>query len=142
MMHRQPSLRTLRRKRPDNVAILPSAATTQISQPQSKASRATRQTMRESQSTTFPYKHPNRRSAEAHATAIRQVSIDPGVILAHAILAELDLESRHKVATRLARTSDHSQAHEQAFAVANSTVLSCGKQADLITALAALRGPA
>ena len=36
--------------------------------------------MRESQNTTFPYKHPNLRSAERHATAICQVSIDPGVI--------------------------------------------------------------
>lgn len=140
MTHSRPSLRQLRSKLPENVVILPGAVTAQIQQPCSKAGRAARQVLRESQRQSFPYKMPGVREAEKRAAAISEVENEPGVIMANAILAELDEANRLKVIGRLAGTAQHSRAHRQAFEVANSTVLNLGQQWDLMNALAALRG--
>ena len=94
---------------------------------------------REGQRQTFPYKMPGVRQAEKRAAAIFEVENEPGVILAYAILAELDEATRLKVIGRLASTARHSRAHKQAFEVANSTVLNFGQQWDLMNALAVLR---
>ncbi len=96
--------------------------------------------MREGQRQNFPYKNPGVRQAEKRAAAILEVENEPGVILAHAICAELDETTRLKVIGRLAVAARRSRAHRQAFEVANSTVLNFGQQWDLMNALAALRG--
>lgn len=140
MTNSRPSLRQLRRILPENVVILPGAATAQVQQPCNKAGRAARITMREGQRESFPYKMPGVREADKRAAAIMEVENEPGVILAHAILAELEEATRLKVIGRLAGTARHSRTHRQAFEVANSTVLNLGQQWDLMNALAALRG--
>lgn len=140
MTHRTPSLRELRRNRPENVVILPGAANAQVQQPCNKAGRAARRAKRESQRQSFPHKNPGVRQVEKRAAAILEVENEPGVILAHAMLAELDETTRLKVIGRLAGTARHSRAHRQAFEVANSSVLNFGQQWDLMNALAALRG--
>lgn len=140
MTHSRPSLRQLRSNLPENVVILPGAATAQVQQPCNKVGRAAREAAREGQRQSFPYKMPGVRQAEKRAVAILEVENEPGVILAHAILAELDEATRLKVFGRLARTERHSRAHKQAFEVANSTFLNFGQQWDLMNALAALRG--
>ena len=139
MTNRVPSIRQLRGSLPDNVTILPTAANVQVQQQHNKAGRAARLVQRESQRRTFPYKHPGVREAEKRAAAIVAVESDPGVILAHAILAEMDETTRLKIIFRLAGAADCSPAHRQAFEVANSTVLDFGQQWDLINALDALR---
>ena len=140
MTFRTPSIRELRCDLPENVVILPGAPPTQVKQPCNKASRAARQAARESQRHSFPYKNPGVRQAEKRAATIVEVENEPGVILAHAILAELDETTRLKVIGRLAGPARYSRAHRQAFEVANSTVLNFGQQWDLMNALAALRG--
>jgi hypothetical protein len=128
MTNRVPSLRQLRGNLPDNVTILPTAANAQVQQQHNKAGRSARLVKRESQRRTFPYKNPGVREAEKRAAAIVAVESDPGVILAHAILAELDETTRLKVIGRLAGSAAYSQSHRQAFEVANSTVLNFGQQ--------------
>ncbi len=140
MTDSRPSLRQLRRNLPEKVVILPGAAEVQVKQPCNKAGRAARQVTREGQRQSFPHKNPGVRQAEKRAAAILEVEHEPGVILAHAILAELGEVTRLKVIGRLAGTARHSRAHLQAFEVANSTVLNFGQQWDLMNALAALRG--
>ncbi len=139
MTNRVPSLRQLRGNLPDNVTILPTAAHTQVQQQHNKAGRAARLVQRETQRKTFPYQLPCVREAEKRAAAIVAVESDPGVILAHAILAELDETTRLKVIGRLAGSAAYSQSHRQAFEVANSTVLNFGQQWDLMNALDMLR---
>lgn len=139
MKNRIPSLRQLRGNLPDNVTILPTAANAQVQQQQTKAGRAARMVQRESQQQTFPYKNHGVREAEKRAAAIVAVECDPGVILAHAILAELDETTRQKVIGRLAGSAAYSQSHRQAFEVANSTVMNFGQQWDLMNALDRLR---
>ena len=138
MTNRAPSLRQLRSKLPDKVIILPTAANAQVQQQNNTAGRAARLAKRKSQRHTFPFKLPGVREAEKRAAAIVAVASDPGVIFAHAILAELDEIVRLKVIFRLAGTADCSQVHRQAFEVANSTVLDFGQLWDLINALDAL----
>lgn len=140
MMHRTPSLRELRCDLPENVVILPTAPSARVQQPCNKKGRAARDAMREEHRESFPYKMPGVREAEKRAAAILEVDNEPGVILAHAVLAELDEQTRLKVIGRLAGTARHSRAHRQTFEVANSTVLNFGQQWDLMNALAALRG--
>ena len=140
MTCRTPSLRELRCNLPDNVVILPGAATAQVQQPCNKAGRAASQATREAQRQTFPYKNHGVREAEKRAVAILEVDNEPGVILAHAILVEMNEATRLKVIGRLAVSALYSRAHRQAFEVANSTVLNFGRQWNLMNALAALRG--
>ena len=139
-MERLPSLRELRRHLPDNVVILPSASPTQVQQHYNQAGKAARQAVREAQPLSFPHKYPGVRAAEKRAATIVEVENDPGVILAHAVLAELDETARLKVIGRLARTARSTRAHGQAFEVASSTVLNFGQEWDLMNALDALRG--
>lgn len=139
MTNRVLSLRQLRGNLPENVAILPTAAIAQVKQQCNKAGRAVRLAIRENQRQAFPYKHPGVREAEKRAAAIVAVESDPGVIIAQAILAELDEATRRKVIGRLAGSAAYSQRHRQAFEVANTTVLNFGQQWDLMNALHALR---
>lgn len=139
MTNRVLSLRQLRGNLPDNVTILPTAAHTQVQQQHNKAGRAARLVQRKSQRQTFPYQLPGVREAEKRAAAIVAVENEPGVIFAHAILAELDETTRLKVIGRLAGSAACSEAHRQAFEVANSTVMNFGQQWDLMNALDRLR---
>lgn len=139
MTYRIPSLRQLRSNLPDNVTILPTAANTQVQQQHNKGGRAARLELRENQRRSFPHKNPGVREAEKRAAAIVAVEGDPGIILAHAILAELDEATRLKVIKRLAGSAAYSQSHRQAFEVANTTTLNFGQQWDLMNALDRLR---
>jgi hypothetical protein len=139
MTNRVPSLRQLRGHLPDNVTILPTAANTQVQQPHNKAGRAARLELRENQRRLFPHKNPGVREAEKRAAAIVAVENEPGMIFSQAILAELDGATRLKVIERLAGSADYSQAHRQAFEVANTATLNFGQQWDLINALDRLR---
>lgn len=67
---RIPSLRELRRKRPANVVILPTAQERQVQQRYNEAARQAKRDLRAGQSVTFPFKLPGVREAERQAQAL------------------------------------------------------------------------
>lgn len=141
-MKRKQSLRELRCKKPANVLILPGAAPKQVRQSTNRAGSEARKTLREAQKQKFPYKHPHVREAEKLASAISEVDGNPGVILAHAVLAQLDREVRWRVVEALQEACvllPSSRGHFQAYAVARTTVQTYGEHVDLERALRMLR---
>lgn len=143
MMKRKPSLRELRGKRPANVFILPGAVPKQVRQSTNRAGCEARKAAKEGQKQKFPYKHPHMREAEKLACAILEVDGNPGVILAHAMLAQLDREVRWRIVAALQEAcllSPSSRGHFQAYAVARTTVQTYGQHVDLERAFATLRG--
>lgn len=126
----RPSLRQLRANLPDNVVILPTAAPRQVQQPQNRAGRLARQVMREQAGGRFNFKFPTMREAERRAAIMRSAGKDPGLILAHAILAEMDRDFRAKVIHRLARSSGNETARA-ALEFAQTTLLTLGEHLDL-----------
>lgn len=133
---RTPSIRDLRRSRPDNVVILPTAASRQVHGSYSAAAREARKALRERHAARFRHKWPGQREAERRADALR--SADAGAVLAIAILAELDLETRRRVIARLAGTAHKGPAYRQAADLAAITALNLGEEWDLLKALEAL----
>lgn len=143
MIKRKLSLRELRRKKPANVVILPAAASMQVRQSTNRAGCAARKAMKERQKQKFPYKHPHMREAEKLARALLEVDGNPGLILAQAMLAQLDREVRWRVVEALQEAcllSSSLRGHFQAYAVARTTVQTYGEHTDLERAFAMLRG--
>ena len=70
-MNRTPSLRELRRKRPANVAILPTAAERQIQQRHGRFYGKAKRELVASQAVVFPYQPPWAREDERQALALR-----------------------------------------------------------------------
>lgn len=136
---RAPTILELRRSRPENVVILPTALPRQVQQPHNRAVRAARATLREKQGDRFPFKYPGTRLAEKRAEVLVKVEQTPAMILAHVILAELPEEVRLKIIGRLAGWAGCSDAARQAFEVANSTALNFGDEWELMRALDAAR---
>jgi hypothetical protein len=133
-MKRKPSLRELRGKLPGNVVILPVAAERQVKQQFNSGVRAARKALREPQKRSFSFKHGGVREAEKLARAMLEVDGNPAVILAHAILVQLDKEARVQVVEALQKAcalSPSSRGHFQAYAVAKTTVQTHGEHADL-----------
>lgn len=84
----------------------------------------------------FGFKPPSYREAERRAEAMQ--SADAGALLALAILAALDLETRREVAARLGTMAGHGRAYQQAADLAAATALNAGESMDLARALAVL----
>lgn len=87
--------------------------------------------------------YPQIREAEKLARAMLEVDWQPGMILAHAILAQLDRATRLRVVEclREACALSSSRGYFQAYAVARTTVQTCGEHLDLERAFKALREP-
>lgn len=134
MTRRRPSIRELERDRPPNVAVLPTAARRQVPQ-HGRAVWEARQAMREAQGNRFGWRLPlpGEREAERRAEALQQA--EPGALLALAILAELDLEARQRVASRLAIMAGKGKAHRAAADLAATARLNAGEASLLLRAL-------
>ena len=135
----RPSLRQLRANLPENVVILPTAAPRQVPQPTNRDGRLARHALRELSADHFAYKDPGLRKAERRAAILRNAGKTPGIVLAHAILAELDRETRGRVIGRLAR-SEGDETARAAFEFAQTTILNVGEQYDLLRAFESLDG--
>lgn len=131
-MNRVPSLRELRRKRPENVAILPTASPRQVRQNQSREARALRRAFHETNPWRGEYLYPGQREAIKRAEIINSVERTPALRIACAILSTLDAETRKKVASKLEYEAT-SGAYEakQALAVSECFSLTIGEAADM-----------
>lgn len=78
MTVRTPSLRELRRNRPDNVTILPTAAARQVEQRYGRDYGKAKRALVESQTAAFPYKPPWAREWErAEASPVLKADVPP-----------------------------------------------------------------
>jgi predicted ABC-type transport system involved in lysophospholipase L1 biosynthesis ATPase subunit len=139
-MRRVPTVQQLRQKAPANVVVLPTAPLRQVQQPCNKAGRAARAALRKDQVRHFPHKFPGTREADRRAAVLVELQQTPAVLLAEAILAELDMETRGRVIARLAKRV-LSQPGRQAFVLAVTTTLNFGEQWELMNALERAREP-
>jgi hypothetical protein len=131
-MHRAPSLRDLRRNRPDNVVILPTAAPRQIHQQWNKETRAAKRSLCAAHPWPGERLFPGQREAIKRAEAVNSAKQTPALRIAFAILASLDAETRKAVAGRLAveALSGVPEA-KQAAAIADCAALTIGERLDL-----------
>lgn len=136
---RTPSIRQLRRALPDKVVILPTAASRQVAQPQTREARQARQLARAAGAARFNHKFPGMREAERRAEAMQ--SADAGALIALAILETLDLGTRRRIIGRLEALAGKGPKYRQAADLAATTVLNFGEQWDLLKALEALAAP-
>lgn len=131
-MNRAPSLRDLRRNRPDNVAILPTAAPRQIYQQWNKDTRAAKRALLEANPWPGERLFPGQREAIKRAEAISGAKQTPALRIAFAILASLDAETRKAVAGRLAMEAISGVPEaKQASAIADCAALTIGERLDL-----------
>lgn len=137
MKRRLPSIRDLERDRPANVAVLPTAARQMVNPPRNRRTREAKAALQAEQGHRFGKRLPlpGEREAERRAEALQQA--EPGALLALAILAELDLEARERVASRLAATVGQGRAHRAAADLAATACLNAGDASLLLRALAA-----
>ena len=137
-MIRRPSIRELRANLPENVTILSSAAPRRVEQRCTRASRAATKALRENHAHKFSFRWPGERAQDERAAILGSLQRDPAVILAHAILAVLDKDTRLRVIGQLAECA-HLAEGRQAFELAQYTMMNVGQRLDLARAMDRLR---
>ena len=131
-MRRAPSLRELRTNAPTNVVILPTAAPRQVHQMWNKATRAERLVLREAHPWPGDHLRPGQRDAIRRAQTIRSVRQTPALRIVFALLAAMDVETRQKVTTRLAREArTGSSDATEALAIGECASLTVGESLDM-----------
>lgn len=138
MSPRKLSLRELRANCPKNVVILPTASPRAVEQRYSKAFRAAKRSLQEGQARCFPHKMPRLRAAQQSASVLANIPPHPAIMLAQAILNELDRETRQRVIGKLAQRCAIPEGR-QAYEIAKTSTMNTGQQWDLMVALEAAR---
>lgn len=137
MSSRAISLRELRAACPENVAILPTAASRQVHQRWNKASRAARSELRERYGARFPYTLPGIRAAMRDAQLILKLEESPELAMILAVWKALPTDTRDEAEKSLRLMALAGGPAEQALAVVKRR--SIGEQVDLDAALNRLR---
>lgn len=125
---RTPSLRELRKKCPENVVILPTAASRQVQQRYNRDFRAAAGELRELHAARFRFAPPHAREALRRARRLREAGKSPATLILDALLRSLEPDTvsatlrKLRIATELRDDPIYEQAYELARLSAPMTI--------------------
>ena len=124
-----------------NVLRLPTAASRKVQQPCNRWGRAARKELREATPWPGEYIHHQRRAAMRKAEILISIERTPALVLALAIFAELDQDTRLRVIGQMAKGGASGEVC-QAIELTSTVGTTFGEQWDLMWAMDRLRGKA
>lgn len=134
MSVRTMTLREIRSKKPENVAILPNASPRKIEQKCNNAMRKAARALRDQHADRFGYRHPHVREQMEVAEALIEVDKTPALHILVALLSSMDRAEVEKIAQRV-EAGPTSKSTKQAWALVRSRLMNAGEMCALMTAM-------